>query len=111
MHPAPICKFYQEGKCSRKSCFFKHPSDQRAGQAGPNGSCDGRDGNGGRHSSDGGDLDDSSRRGGNKNDKGMDEMEATVSKVLEAVQKLISFQANNQSIQCNNNLNQWLSKQ
>ena len=41
----------------------------------------------------------------------MDEMEATVSKVLEAVQKLISFQANNQSIQCNNNLNQWLSKQ
>ena len=29
MHPTPICKFYQEGKCKRKSCFFKRPSDQR----------------------------------------------------------------------------------
>ena len=53
------------------------------------------------------------RSGGGSGDKRLDLMEATLSSVLEAVQKLTSFQVNNNNIQGTNNLNQsgvWLTQ-
>ena len=110
MHPAPICTFYLDKKCTRKNCFSKHPTDsnERNGgrdhggdrRTGPSSGRGSRGENGNGHS------------GGGSGDKRLDLMEATLSSVLEAVKKLTSCQVNN-NIQGTTNLNQagvWLSQ-
>ena len=109
MHPAPDCKFYLEGKCTRKNCFFKHPPEMKPAESvGPRDGSGRRSGGNNRGESDGRRRSRDDLDGNGNNRERLDVLEATLSSVLEAVQKLTSFQAN--SLQKNNNLNQWLSQ-